>query len=101
VITVDVREVIYSFSELDVLVPAFAATIHKSQGSKYLAVVIPMMIQHYAILQRNLMYTCITRGKRLVVLVGQVKAIAIAVKNASGRKRWTKLNERPRREKND
>ena len=81
------------FGELDILVPAYAATILKSQGSEYPAVVIPIMTQHYAMLQRNLLYTGVTRGKKLVVLVGQAKAIAIAVKNASGRMRWTKLNE--------
>jgi hypothetical protein len=61
--------------------PAYAATIHTSQGSEYPAVVIPVLTQHYAMLQRNLLYTSITRGKRLVVLVGQKKAIAIAVRN--------------------
>ena len=87
----DGRSVTYSFGELDTLVPAYAATIHKSQGSEYPAVVIPLMTQHYAMLQRNLLYTGITRGKRLVVLVGQKKAVAIAVRNASGRRRWSKL----------
>ena len=61
----------YGFGELDTLVPAYAATIHKSQGSEYPAVVIPVLTQHYAMLQRNLLYTGVTRGKRLVVLVGQ------------------------------
>ena len=89
----DGRSVAYGFGELDVLVPAYAVTIHKSQGSEYPAVVIPMLTQHYAMLQRNLLYTGITRGKRLVVLVGQRKAVAIAVKNVSGRRRWSKLNE--------
>jgi exodeoxyribonuclease V alpha subunit len=87
----DGRSVTYSFGELDTLVPAYAATIHKSQGSEYPAVVIPLMTQHYAMLQRNLLYTGITRGKRLVVLVGQKKAVAIAVRNVSGRRRWSKL----------
>jgi exodeoxyribonuclease V alpha subunit len=87
----DGRSVTYSFGELDTLVPAYAATIHKSQGSEYPAVVIPVMTQHYAMLQRNLLYTGVTRGKRLVVLVGQKKAIAIAVRNVSGRRRWSKL----------
>jgi hypothetical protein len=85
--------VTYGFGELDTLVPAYAATIHKSQGSEYPAVVIPVLTQHYAMLQRNLIYTGITRGKRLVVLVGQKKAIAIAVRNVSGRRRWSKLDE--------
>jgi UvrD-like helicase C-terminal domain len=73
----DGRAVTYGFGELDTLVPAYAATIHKSQGSEYPAVVIPVLTQHYAMLQRNLLYTGITRGKRLVVLVGQKKAIAM------------------------
>ena len=89
----DGRSVTYGFGELDTLVPAYAASIHKSQGSEYPAVVIPVMTQHYAMLQRNLLYTGVTRGKRLVVLVGQKKAIAIAVRNVSGRRRWSKLAE--------
>jgi exodeoxyribonuclease V alpha subunit len=89
----DGRSVTYGFGELDMLVPAYAATIHKSQGSEYAAVVIPVLTQHYPMLQRNLLYTGVTRGKRLVVLVGQKKAIAIAVRNVSGRRRWSKLAE--------
>ena len=75
------------------LVPAYATTIHKSQGSEYPAVVIPVMTQHYAMLQRKLLYTGVTRGKKLVVLVGHKKAVAIAVRNVSGRRRWSKLQE--------
>jgi exodeoxyribonuclease V alpha subunit len=93
VATFDGRSVTYGFGELDTLVPANAATIHKSQGSEYPAVIIPVLTQHYAMLQRNLLYTGVTRSKRLVVLVGQKKAIAIAVRNASGRRRWSKLDE--------
>ena len=89
----DGRVVTYGLGELDTLVPAYAATIHKSQGSEYPAVVIPVMTQHYTMLQRNLLYTGVTRGKRLVVLVGQKKAVAIAVRNVSGRRRWSKLRE--------
>jgi exodeoxyribonuclease V alpha subunit len=89
----DGRSITYGFGELDMLVPAYAATIHKSQGSEYPAVVIPLLTQHYAMLQRNLLYTGVTRGKRLVVLVGQKKAVAIAVRNVSGRRRWSKLAE--------
>lgn len=89
----DGRAVTYGFGELDALVPAYAATIHKSQGSEYPAVVIPVLTQHYAMLQRNLLYTGVTRGRQLVVLVGQKKAVAIAVRNASGRRRWSKLDE--------
>jgi exodeoxyribonuclease V alpha subunit len=89
----DGRTVSYGFGELDMLVPAYAVTIHKSQGSEYPAVVVPIMTQHYAMLQRNLLYTGVTRGKKLVVLVGQKKAVAIAVRNVSGRRRWSKLQE--------
>ena len=72
---------------------AYATTIHKAQGSEYPAVILPVMTQHYAMLQRNLLYTGLTRGKRLVVIAGQKKAVAIAVRNVSGRKRWSKLRE--------
>ena len=89
----DDRIATYGFGELDALVPAYATTIHKSQGSEYPAVVIPLMTQHYVMLQRNLLYTGVTRGRRLVVLVGQRKAVAIAVKAATGRRRWSKLRE--------
>lgn len=89
----DGRPVGYGLGELDALVPAYAVTIHKSQGSEYPAVVIPVTTQHYTMLQRNLLYTGVTRGKRLVVLVGQRQAVAIAVRNVSGRRRWTKLAE--------
>ncbi len=83
-VSFDGRSVNYGFGELDTLVPAYAVTIHKSQGSEYPAVVIPVMTQHYTMLQRNLLYTGITRGRKLVVLVGQKKAVAIAVRNVSG-----------------
>ena len=89
----DGRALAYGFGELDALVPAYATTIHKAQGSEYPAVVIPVTTQHYIMLQRNLLYTGVTRGKRLVVLVGQHKAVAIAVGAASGRRRWSKLRE--------
>ncbi len=90
----DGRSVVYPFGELDEVSPAFATTIHKSQGSEYPAVVVPVLTQHYAMLARNLIYTGITRGKQLVVLVGQKKAIGMAVRNARGRRRWSKLRER-------
>nr|WP_221238538.1 ATP-dependent RecD-like DNA helicase [Roseospira visakhapatnamensis] len=89
----DARSVVYGLGDLDALVLAYAATIHKAQGSEYPAVIIPVMTQHYAMLQRNLLYTGVTRGRKLVVLVGQRKAVAIAVRNASGRRRWTRLRE--------
>ncbi len=89
----DGRKVTYGFGELDELVLAYATTIHKSQGWEYPAVVIPLTTQHYPMLQRNLVYTGITRGKRLVVLVGHRKALAIVVKGARTRRRWSKLRE--------
>jgi exodeoxyribonuclease V alpha subunit len=92
-VTFDGRPVAYDFGELDRLVLAYATSIHKSQGSEYPAVVIPLTTQHYPMLQRNLLYTGITRGRRLVVLVGQTRALAIAVKGATTRRRWSKLRE--------
>jgi len=89
----DGRAVSYGFGELDELVLAYATTIHKSQGSEYPAVIIPLTTQHYPMLQRNLVYTGVTRGRRLVVLVGQRKALAIAVKGSRARRRWSKLRE--------
>jgi exodeoxyribonuclease V alpha subunit len=93
VVRFDGRDVSYGFGELDELVLAYATTIHKSQGSEYPAVVIPLMTQHYMMLARNLLYTGVTRGKRLVVLVGQRQALAIAVRNQGSRRRWSKLRE--------
>jgi exodeoxyribonuclease V alpha subunit len=93
VVAFDGREVVYEFGELDRLALAYATTIHKSQGSEYPAVVIPVSTQHYPMLQRNLIYTGVTRGKRLVVLVGQRKALAIAVGGRQARRRWSKLKE--------
>ncbi len=87
------REIAYGFGELDELVLAYATTVHKSQGSEYPAVVIPVTTQRYPMLQRNLVYTAVTRGKRLVVLVGQGKALSIAVRGQQIRRRWSKLKE--------
>ena len=87
------REVAYGFGELDELVLGYAVTVHKSQGSEYPAVVVPLTTQHFPMLQRNLVYTGVTRGKRLVVLVGQRKALAIAVRGQQIRRRWSKLKE--------
>ena len=95
-VSFDGRSVPYALKELDTLVPAYATTIHKSQGSEYPAVVIPVMNSHFVMLQRNLIYTAITRGKRLVVLVGQTDAVRRAVQTASTAKRWSKLAERLR-----
>jgi len=81
-------------AEDDELVHAYAVSIHKSQGSEYPAVIIPILIQHYLLLQRNLLYTGVTRGEKLVVLVGTKKAMAIAVKNDKTEKRFTRLRDR-------
>lgn len=94
IVEMDSGRVSYDFSELDELIHAYAVSIHKSQGSEYPAVVIPIMTQHYMMLQRNLLYTGITRGKKLVVVIGTRKAVAIAVKNDKTRKRYTRLAER-------
>jgi exodeoxyribonuclease V alpha subunit len=93
VVAFDGRDVGYSFGELDEVSLAFATTIHKSQGSEYPAVVIPIAMAHYMMLRRNLVYTGLTRGKRLVVLVGQQKALGIAVRDSGDRRRWSKLAE--------
>jgi len=95
-VTVDFygKRVKYDFSELDELMLAYAISVHKAQGSEYPAVIIPIVTQHYVMLQRNLLYTAITRGKKLVVLVGTYKAIAIAVKNSSVQKRFSLFKER-------
>lgn len=92
-LTFDGRDVPYEFGELDRVQLAYAVTIHKSQGSEYPAVVVPLSTQHYPMLERNLIYTAITRGKRLVVVVGQTRALSIAVHNITKRPRWSKLKE--------
>jgi exodeoxyribonuclease V alpha subunit len=90
----DSRPVVYDFGELDELALAYALTVHKSQGSEYPAVVMPLHTQHYMMLQRNLLYTGITRGKRLVVLVGSQKALALAVGRQHASQRCTALRWR-------
>jgi exodeoxyribonuclease V alpha subunit len=92
-VSFDGRPIECSFGELDELVLAYATTIHKAQGSEYPVVVIPMTTQHYTMLARNLVYTGVTRGKQLVVLVGQRKALAIAIRNGGARRRWSNLGE--------
>ena len=93
----DERRVKYDFGELDEVSLAYAVTIHKSQGSEFPAVVIPIATQHYMLLQRNLIYTGITRGKKLVVLIGQKKALAIAVRNDRPQRRYSGLHASLRR----
>ena len=88
------RIVEYDFSELNELVLAYAITVHKSQGSEYPVVIIPMLTQHFLLLQRNLLYTAITRAKRLVIIIGMNKALCIAIKNNKTVKRNTFLKER-------
>ncbi|MEW6541502.1 MAG: ATP-dependent RecD-like DNA helicase [Bacillota bacterium] len=90
----DGRTVGYEFSELDELVLAYAVSVHKAQGSEYPVVIMPVLTQHYVLLQRNLVYTGVTRGKNLVVLVGTKKALAIAIRNDEPRRRYTRLRER-------
>ncbi|MGA3115115.1 MAG: ATP-dependent RecD-like DNA helicase [Syntrophobacteraceae bacterium] len=90
----DGRSVKYDFSELEELVHAYAISIHKSQGSEYPAVVFPLLTQHFMMLQRNLLYTAVTRARKLVVIVGSKKALAIAVKNNRIQSRFTLLKER-------
>jgi exodeoxyribonuclease V alpha subunit len=92
----DGTRVLYEFSELDELVHAFAMSVHKSQGSEYRAVVLPILTQHYMLLQRNLLYTAVTRAKQLVVIVGNKKAIGMAVRNNKIAQRNTRLAERLR-----
>lgn len=89
----DGRVVAYPFGELDQVTLAYATTIHKSQGSEYPAVVIPVAVTHYMMLKRNLIYTGVTRGKRLVVIVGWKRALAMAVRTSDEGKRWSKLRE--------
>lgn len=96
VVRFDQREVRYDYGELDELSLAYAITIHKSQGSEFPAVVIPLAMQHYLLLQRNLVYTAVTRGKRLVVVVGQAKALGAAVRNNRTEQRYSGLLARLR-----
>ena len=90
----DDREVEYDITELDELLQAYAITIHKSQGSEYPIVVMPVLMTHFVMLQRNLIYTGITRAKKLLVLVGTKKAIGYAVRNVTVTNRNTRLKER-------
>lgn len=90
----DGRKVWYEYSELDEIALAYAVSVHKSQGSEYPVVIIPVVIQHYVLLQRNLIYTAITRAKKLVILIGTKKALAIAIKNNKVEKRYTSLKQR-------
>jgi len=87
----DGREVRYLFSELDEMAPAWAITIHKSQGSEYPAVLIPLSMLHYPMLERNLIYTAVTRGRKLVMVIGEEKALSTAIAKCSSKARLTGL----------
>ncbi len=93
VIDFEGREVRFDFSDLDNLTLAYATTIHKAQGSEYPAIIMVMTMQHFPMLERNLIYTGVTRGRRLVLLVGEVRAIEKAVRGERQRHRWTRLRE--------
>ncbi|MBA3457705.1 MAG: AAA family ATPase, partial [Deltaproteobacteria bacterium] len=92
----DGRIVVYERTDLDALTHAYAVSVHKSQGSEYPAVVIPIATQHFMMLQRSLLYTAVTRGKKLVVLVGSKRAVSLAVNNIDARRRYTWFAERVR-----
>jgi exodeoxyribonuclease V alpha subunit len=97
----DEREVVYDFGELDEVSHAYAITIHKSQGSEFPAVVIPIAMQHFLLLQRNLIYTGLTRGKRFVVILGEKKALGFAIRNSDTAQRFSALEERLTRRRGD
>jgi len=97
----DGQPAVYDFDELDELSLAYALTIHKSQGSEYPAVIIPLHTQHYLMLQRNLLYTGITRGKKLVVVVGSRKALSMAVQRRDAAQRCSALGRRLRERSDD
>jgi exodeoxyribonuclease V alpha subunit len=92
------RQVNYEVSDLDELTLAYAITVHKSQGSEYPVVVLPLLTQHYMMLQRNMLYTAITRAQKMVVIVGTRKAVAMSVKNDKIATRWSALQQRLRGE---
>lgn len=93
-ISFDGRDVLYDYPDLDEVVLAYAISVHKSQGSEYPAVIIPLLSQHYIMLQRNLIYTAVTRGRRLVIVVGTKKALTIGIHNVKTQERYTRLRER-------
>jgi len=93
-VSFDEMQIKYDFTELDEITLAYAISVHKSQGSEYPVVVLPLLTQHYIMLQRNLLYTAITRAKKMVIIVGTRKAIGMAVKNNKITTRWSALQER-------
>ena len=94
-ITIDFygNKVVYDYDDLDQITLAYATTIHKSQGSEYPAIIVPITMQSYMMLRRNLVYTAITRGKKLVVIIGEKKAFAMAVKDGKSSNRYSKLKD--------
>jgi exodeoxyribonuclease V alpha subunit len=96
VVRMDERHIKYDWSEADELTHAYCISVHRAQGSEYPCIVMPVVTQHYMMLQRNLLYTAVTRARKLVVLVGTRKAIAIAVNNNEVAQRWTALDWRLR-----
>ena len=94
VISFNDRKIRYDYQDLDEIIPAYAISVHKSQGSEYPAVIMPVLTEHYVMLQRNLIYTAVTRGRKLVILVGTRKALAIGVQNNKTLKRFTMLKKR-------
>ena len=96
IVEIDEREIPYEFTDMDEMLPAYAISVHKSQGNEYPCVIVPLLTQHFVLLQRNLLYTAITRGKKLVILVGSKKALAIAVRNNKTAARYSRLRERLR-----
>ena len=95
-ISFDGENIPYDFTDLDEIVLAYAVSVHKSQGSEYPAIIIPLLTQHYMLLQRNLIYTAVTRGRKLVIVIGTRKALTIGVKNDKTHKRYTFLEQRLR-----
>ena len=93
-INFDDRDVVYDFADLNEINLAWATSIHKSQGSEYPVVILPLYLQHYVMLSRNLFYTGLTRAKKLALIVGSEKAIAIAVKQVKQQQRYTRLQQR-------
>jgi exodeoxyribonuclease V alpha subunit len=96
IVQVDEREIPYEFTDMDELLPAYAISVHKSQGNEYPCVIVPLLTQHFVLLQRNLLYTAITRGKKLVILIGSKKALSIAIHNNKTAARYSRLKERLR-----
>jgi len=94
IILFDDRHIPYDFTELDEIVLAYAISVHKSQGSEYQAIILPILTQHYMLLQRNLIYTGVTRGRKLVVIIGTQRALAVGIKNDKTQRRYTHLRYR-------